>query len=146
MMMMMMMRMMMMIQFQTILAVTGVQDDLKTCAPIKRGEKKRALASSQRSSLRGAILARRGSLRRSQRQRYDDISGFWAPQECNISTGKATGTTTSQRLTGTCHRDIYPLALNATLPSDSYPLGHPLRLLSVGFPARLTQDLRRLVA
>ena len=111
--MMMMMMIMMMMQFQTILAVTGVQDDLKTCAPIKRGEKKRVLASSQRSSLRGAILARRGSLRRSQRQRYDDISGFWAPQECNISTGKATGTTTSQRLTGTCHRDIYPLALNA---------------------------------
>ena len=75
-MMMMMMMMMMMVQFQTILAVTGVQDDLKTCAPIKRGEKKRVLAGSQRSSLRGAILARRGSLRRSQRQRYDDISGF----------------------------------------------------------------------
>ena len=39
----------------------------------------------------------------------------------------------------------------STLPSDIYPLGHPLRLLSVGFPAqirwnRLTQDLRRLVA
>ena len=58
---MMMMMMMMMMQFQTILAVTGFQGDLKTCAPIKRGKKKSALASSQRSSLRGSILARRGS-------------------------------------------------------------------------------------
>jgi len=65
-MMIMMMMMMMMIkklrrQFQTTLAVTGFQEDLKTCAPVKQWKKKRAFASSQRSGLRDSISARRSS-------------------------------------------------------------------------------------